>query len=187
MKTRFLMLWMLCLLTLNLWGQSRITEGRVITASDHEPVIGASVKVKDSPTGVITDLEGRFSVSAPPETTLIISFIGYRTCEVKANGQKNLEVKLEEDTQMLETVVVVGYGTAKKSDLTGAVVSANIKDFEKAPNTKPDAKPARNSAGTQHRTVRCGRRIAFHTDSRQEHHLRKHRRTHRVGWNHLHR
>lgn len=135
MKTRFLMLWMLCLLTLNLWGQSRITEGRVITASDHEPVIGASVKVKDSPTGVITDHEGRFSVSAPPETTLIISFIGYRTCEVKANGQKNLEVKLEEDTQMLETVVVVGYGTAKKSDLTGSVVSANIKDFEKAPNT----------------------------------------------------
>lgn len=84
MKTRFLMLWMLCLLTLNLWGQSRITEGRVITASDHEPVIGASVKVKDSPTGVITDLEGRFSVSAPPETTLIISFI--RLPHVRGEG-----------------------------------------------------------------------------------------------------
>ncbi|MDH6341210.1 TonB-linked SusC/RagA family outer membrane protein [Parabacteroides sp. PFB2-12] len=135
MKTRLLMFWTLCLFTLTVWGQGSITEGRVVTASNNEPVIGATVKVKDAPTGVITDLDGFFSVNTQPGATLVISYVGYRTYEVKANGQKNLEIKLEEDTQILETVVVVGYGTAKKSDLTGAVVSANIKDFEKAPNT----------------------------------------------------
>lgn len=135
MKTRFLMLSMLCLVAITAWGQGVVTEGLVKTASNNEPVIGASVLVKGTTTGVITDHDGRFSVSSEPGATLVISYIGYHTCEVIANGQKNLQVQLEEDTQMLETVVVVGYGSAKKSDLTGAVVRANIRDFEKSPNT----------------------------------------------------
>ena len=135
MKIRFLMLSMLCLVAITAWGQGVVTEGLVKTASNNEPVIGASVLVKGTTTGVITDHDGRFSVSSEPGATLVISYIGYHTCEVIANGQKNLQVQLEEDTQMLETVVVVGYGSAKKSDLTGAVVRANIRDFEKSPNT----------------------------------------------------
>src|SRR5690554_553369 len=118
MKTRFFMLSMLCFVAITAWGQGVVTEGLVKTASNNEPVIGASVLVKGTTTGVITDHDGRFSVSSELGATLVISYIGYHTCEVIANGQKNLQVQLEEDTQMLETVVVVvGYGSAKKSDL----------------------------------------------------------------------
>lgn len=66
---------------------------------------------------------------------MVFSFIGYKTQEILVNGKTNIAITLIEDSQLLEEVVVVGYGTMKKSDMTGAVVSANIKDFEKSPNT----------------------------------------------------
>lgn len=80
-----------------------------------EPVIGASVQLKGSAgIGTITDLDGKFTLSVPANGVLQISYIGYKTAEVKVNGQAGLKVTLQEDTETLDEVVVVGYGIQKK-------------------------------------------------------------------------
>lgn len=84
------------------------------------PVIGASVKVKGTNTGVATDFDGKFTLSVNPGSTLVVSYIGYVTKEVKVGNQTSLNIILEEDKKLLDEVVVVGYGTMKKSDISGA-------------------------------------------------------------------
>ena len=96
-----------------------------------EPIIGASVKVQGTNDGAITDLNGSFSVKASSNATLTISYVGYLTQNVKVAGKTNITVVLKEDAQMLNDVVVVGYGTMKKSDITGSVVSVNTEDMMK--------------------------------------------------------
>ena len=107
----------------------------LVTDVEGEPIIGANIKVEGTSAGTITDLEGRFTIDVPDNAVLQVSYIGYISQNVKVNGKRNITIRLIEDTQTLDEVVVVGYGTMKKSDLTGAVISANLKDFEKAPNT----------------------------------------------------
>jgi len=87
------------------------------------PVIGASVVVKGSSNGVATDFNGNFTLNAAPGQTLVVSYIGYVTKEVKVGQQNSYNIFIEEDKQMLNEVVVVGYGTMKKSDISGASVS----------------------------------------------------------------
>ena len=87
------------------------------------PVIGASILVKGTSTGTVTDFDGKFSLQAKPGATLVVSYIGYVTKEVKVGQQNAYNITLEEDKQVLDEVVVVGYGTMKKSDLSGASVS----------------------------------------------------------------
>ena len=90
------------------------------------PVIGASVVEKGVPSnGCITDINGNFSLKANPNATLIISFVGYKTVEIPLKGQRTVKVALQEDSEMLDEVVVVGYGTMRKKDLTGSVVQIN--------------------------------------------------------------
>lgn len=103
-----------------------------ITDATGEPVIGASVFVKGTQTGTITDLDGNFRVDAPKGATLIISFIGYTTQEIVVTG-KAIKVKLAEDTKLLDEVVVVGYATVKKANLTGAVSAVDSKVLEDRP------------------------------------------------------
>lgn len=110
----------------------RTLEG-VVTDESGVPIIGANIKVEGTTTGTITDLDGRFTLDVPENPVLQISYIGYISQNVKVNGKRDITIRLIEDTQTLDEVVVVGYGTMKKSDLTGAVISANLKDFEKAP------------------------------------------------------
>ena len=88
-----------------------------------EPVIGASVKVVGSNTGAATDFNGQFSVNAPSDGQLEISYVGYQTQKVKINGKSNINIVLKEDAQMLSDVLVVGYGTMKKSDISGSVAT----------------------------------------------------------------
>ena len=88
--------------------------------SNGEPLIGATVMLKGSTDGVATDFDGKFTLKAPVGSTIVISYIGYKTQEVKYDGQP-LMVTLAEDTEMLNEVVVVGYGTQKKATMTGAV------------------------------------------------------------------
>lgn len=107
----------------------------VVKDQQGEPIIGASIMEKGSANGTITGLDGSFQLSVSPDAVLQISYIGYVSLEIKATPGKTMPITMNEDTQTLDEVVVVGYGTMKKSDLTGAVVSANLKDFEKAPNT----------------------------------------------------
>ena len=87
------------------------------------PVIGASVLVKGTSTGVATDFDGNFSLNVPSGATLVVSYIGYVTKEIKVGSQNVYNITLEEDKKMLDEVVVVGYGTMKKSDISGASVS----------------------------------------------------------------
>ena len=87
------------------------------------PVIGASVLVKGTSTGTVTDFDGKFSLNVKPGATLVVSYIGYLSKEVKIGSQTDYTIMLEEDKQMLDEVVVVGYGTMKKSDLAGATGS----------------------------------------------------------------
>ena len=90
-----------------------------------EPIIGATVKVQGSNVGAITDFNGNFSVEAPSSATLNISYVGYVPQNIKVNGQNNIKVTLKEDAQMLNDVVVVGYGTMKKSDISGSVATVD--------------------------------------------------------------
>jgi TonB-linked SusC/RagA family outer membrane protein len=87
------------------------------------PIIGANVLEKGTTNGVITGIDGDFSLSVKPGATLVISYLGYTTQEIKVGSQSIINVTLKEDTEMLDEVVVVGYGTMKKSDLSGASVS----------------------------------------------------------------
>ena len=87
------------------------------------PVIGASVVVKGTSNGVATDFDGNFTLNVSQGQTLVISYIVYLTKEVKIDGRSHYDITLEEDKKMLDEVVVVGYGTMKKSDISGASVS----------------------------------------------------------------
>ena len=97
----------------------------IVKDTNGEPIIGANVTVKGQSIGTITDIDGRFVLDAPKNAVLQITYIGYVSQEVKVSGNKELNIILKEDTETLDEVVVVGYGTAKKSDLTGA--TAQIK------------------------------------------------------------
>ena len=100
------------------------------------PVIGASVVEKgNSSNGTITDMDGNFSLSVQPGTVLVVSYIGYKTQEVTATVGKAINVTLQEDNEMLDEVVVVGFGTQKKVNLTGSVGIATAKEIESRPVT----------------------------------------------------
>lgn len=86
-----------------------------------EPVIGASILEKGTTNGTITDFDGNFTLNVAPGATLVISYIGYKNQEMKVIPGKSLNIILQEDTETLEEVVVVGYGVQKKSDVTGSV------------------------------------------------------------------
>ncbi len=102
--------------------QTKTVSGTVVDQTGM-PVIGANVLEKGTTNGMITDLDGNFSIKVNSNATLVISFIGYVTQEIKVAGKTNFQVTLKEDSETLDEVVVVGYGTMKKSDLSGASVS----------------------------------------------------------------
>ena len=124
MVKRFIMV-TLALLTIGVqaFAQNAVT-GKVVDAKG-EPVVGAGVQIKGTTVGVVTDLDGNFSLKAADKATLVISSIGYKTAEVAVGNRNNLKVVLEEDTLFLDDVVVVGYGTARKRDVSGAIQSVN--------------------------------------------------------------
>jgi TonB-linked SusC/RagA family outer membrane protein len=107
--------------------EQSVQQGAKITGNivDEEglPLISASVRVKDGTLGTITDMDGNFSLDVPGGVTLIISYVGYRTQEIAADGSRHLAITLVADSELLDEVVVVGYGVVKKSDLTGSVGS----------------------------------------------------------------
>ena len=107
----------------------------IVKDANGEPVIGANVMVKGQSIGTITDIDGRFVLDAPKDAVLQITYIGYVSQEVKVFGKKELNVVLKEDTETLDEVVVVGFGTQKKVNLTGAVGLATAKELESRPVT----------------------------------------------------
>ena len=122
-------LFLLCLFPMGALAQN-VVKGTVNDEAG-EPIIGATVKVKGTNAGSITDFDGKFSVEAASNATLSISYVGYVPQDVKVGGKNNLTIVLREDAQMLNDIVVVGYGTMKKSDITGSVASVNTEDMMK--------------------------------------------------------
>lgn len=119
--------------------QAQNISGTVVDSSN-EPLIGVSVVIKNTANGTITDIDGRYSVTVPDsKSTLVFSYIGYVTKEITVGNSRTINVVMEEDAQTLDEVVVVGYGTMKKRDLTGAVNSIRGESLEKdQPNTLQD-------------------------------------------------
>jgi len=113
------------------------------------PLPGVSVKVKGSGQGVVTNEKGVYSISAPAMGSLTFSFIGYITIEEAINKRNNVSVKLSDDNQQLNEVVVVGYGTQTKKDLTTAVVAISSKDIQNQPITNPLQALQGKAAGVQ--------------------------------------
>ena len=119
MKPTRLLMVMLTLFVATIMQAQQITcKGNIADVSG-EPIIGASVVVKGTSQGTVSDLDGNFTIQANPNTTLVVSYIGYVTQEVKASDK--LKITLKEDSRTLEDVVVVGYGVQKKSVMTAAI------------------------------------------------------------------
>ena len=116
------------MLTLSVSAQNKIT-GRVVDETD-QPAIGANVVIAGTTQGVSTDVDGRYAISAKKGQVLVFSYLGYKNQEVPVNAQTQIDVKLEAETNVMDEVVVVGYGSMKRSDLTGAVASVSSKDVE---------------------------------------------------------
>ena len=145
---RPLALSLMMLLPLTASAQSKVTG--TVTDANGETVIGATVKIKGvKGAGTVTDLDGKFSINAKPGQTLEISYVGYsnKTAKVPANGK--ISIVMTEDTHSLNEVVVVGYGTMKRSDLTGSVSSIDEKAIKQGVNTSMEQAMQGRIAGVQ--------------------------------------
>lgn len=138
-------------------AQNKITISGVVTDKTGETVIGASVRVKGQESkGSITDINGKYQiVDVASNATLIFSYIGMREQEIAVNGRSTINVKMEEDSQLIDEVVVVGYGSAKKRDLTGSIVTVKADEIASKPSTNPLASIQGKVAGVQ--VVNTGR------------------------------
>lgn len=131
-----------------LWAHAQGTVRGVVSDSEG-PIIGATVRVKGAANGTVTDFDGNYAISAAPGQTLQFSYVGYVTKEVKVGNRKTIDVTLETDERLLSEVVVVGYGTMRKSDLTGAVTQVDAKAIEKSVPTSIDQVLQGRAAGVQ--------------------------------------
>lgn len=148
-------LWLCLLLNCLLWHSFAVSaaaapvRGRV-TSEKNEPLIGVNVIIKGTSTGTSTDAEGRFSLNAPDGGgTLIFSFIGYVSKEIEIGNQSEIHVQLAADTKILNEVVVVGYGTQRKSDVTGSLTSISADQFKEQPVNRLDQILQGRASGVQ--------------------------------------
>lgn len=116
------------LMSLNVLAQDIKVQG-IVKDETGEAVIGASVMQKGTTNGAVTDIDGNFSLTVPSKATLLVSYIGFTTQEIAVDGRTQLEITLKEDDQTLNEVVVVGYGTMDKKELTSAISHVGEKDF----------------------------------------------------------
>jgi TonB-linked SusC/RagA family outer membrane protein len=117
----------ICLVSLltvtNVFAQTNAISGVVLDKATNDPLIGVSIAVKGTATGIITDANGAFTLQANSDALLVVSYLGFLTQEIPVNGQTKLTITLAEDTKTLDELVVIGYGTQKRSDITGSVTS----------------------------------------------------------------
>ena len=129
---RMLTLLLLIFCTTNVFAQQKNVRGTVVDASG-DPLIGVNVSVKGMTIGIITDMEGRYQLEVPANATLLFSYIGYRSQEIAVGNQLSINITMQEDTQNIDEVVVVGYGVQKKETVTGAVSTLKGDDLIKTP------------------------------------------------------
>ncbi len=137
MKRKSLLLFLCLFSGLYVFAQNVQVKGKVTDAKSNESLIGVSVIVKGTNIGTQTDLDGNFTISAPGNATLLFTYLGFVNQEIALNGRTSVVVKLAPSEQLLEQVVVIGYGTQRKRDLTGSITSVKGADIEKLPNTNP--------------------------------------------------
>ncbi len=135
MKKSILSAILLFILAVAAQAQNLTVHGTVLSATDDEPLIGASVLCEATKAAVATDIDGNFTISVPEGSTLKVSYIGFITKTV--NAESNMTIRLEEDSELLDEVVVVGYQTVRKADLTGAVSVVSTESLETSSDTDP--------------------------------------------------
>ena len=131
-------------------AQQTIKVSGQVVDQDGEPLIGATVKVKGSQTGVVTDYDGNFQLDVPSNATLVVSYVGYKDREIAVRGRAIIEqIQLDSDAQVLDQVVVVGYGTQKKADLTGSVAVVNADELKRVSHSNISSMLEGKVAGVQ--------------------------------------
>jgi TonB-linked SusC/RagA family outer membrane protein len=136
-KMKFTKLFVFCLLSLlfSVYGQSQdVTISGKVVDENGLPIPGATILIKGTSNAAITDLDGNYQIKAASSGTLVFSYIGYTSAQEAVKGKKSINVKMKPSMESLDEVVVVGYGTQKKSVNTGAISSVKAKDLEKIPN-----------------------------------------------------
>lgn len=118
-----LLFFFMAFISVQVYAQDIKISGTVISGSDNYPIIGANILVKGTTIGTITDVDGNFSFEAPKGSTLVVSYIGYQSQEMQVSGNAPIKIVLSEDSEKLDEVVVIGYGSQKKSDMTGGIVA----------------------------------------------------------------
>ncbi len=136
-----------CIIPLLLSAQGLVTG--IVIDSNKEPLVGVSVVVRNSNTGTITNLEGKFAVKASAKDSLIFSYIGYQKITLKATPSVEMTVKMTEDTKNLDEVVVIGYGEQKRKDITGALGEIKVDALSRVPVASIDMALAGRVAGVQ--------------------------------------
>ena len=147
-RVRYIAL-LLTMLPLCALAQNVNVFGTVTDANNGEEVIGATVKVKGATSGTITDFDGKYKISVKPGATLEVTYVGYQPKQVKVTKAGQLDIQISEDVNMLEQVVVVGYGVMKRSDLTGSVASIDEKAIKQGVNTSIEQAMQGRIAGVQ--------------------------------------
>lgn len=135
MKKFILTSLVLLMVTLTMHAEDILVEGTVVSAEDGEPLIGATVLSLETKKGTATDIDGNFTITVPEGSKIKVSYVGYKDFEGVATP--HMEISLHENSEVLDEVVVVGYSTQRKADLTGSVSVVNTKDLETAATTDP--------------------------------------------------
>lgn len=144
------MFWMGCCLHVNAQQVDVLTVSGTVRDVHGEPLVGTTVQVKGSGNGVIADIDGRYILKGvPAQATLVFSYIGMKNLEVPVEGRSEIDVKLVDDTHLLDQVVVIGYGSVKKSDLTGSVASIETDALSEIPANSVDGLLQGRAAGLQ--------------------------------------
>ncbi|MDP9048756.1 MAG: TonB-dependent receptor plug domain-containing protein, partial [Bacteroidota bacterium] len=148
---RSILIFLLTIGTCAVFAQTRQITGKVTPSDDGAAIPGVSVKIKGTTQGTQTDAKGLYNLSAPANATLVFSFIGYEPQEIAVGGSNVINVKLGLNVKSLAEVAVVsiGYGTAKRTDLTGAISSVSAKQIEEVPVTSLDQALQGRAAGVQ--------------------------------------
>jgi len=137
------------LVTLVAVAQERTVSGKVTSEEDGSSIPGVNILEKGTTNGTASDVDGNYTLTVGPQAVLVFSFIGYTPQEVPVGGQSVINVALPPDVTSLSEVVVIGYGEVKKSDLTGAVVVLNERNFNKGFQTSPEQLIQGQIAGVQ--------------------------------------
>ncbi|MDA3881305.1 MAG: carboxypeptidase-like regulatory domain-containing protein, partial [Prolixibacteraceae bacterium] len=138
MKSKLVLLTILFVLSLSLANAQNKTVNGTVTNKNGEPLPGVTVLVKSTTIGTSTDIDGQYSLSVPEQSVLVFSFIGYTPVEIAIENQSTINATLNEDVFSLDEVVAIGYGTQRKSDLTGSVTSIGTESFNEGMISSPE-------------------------------------------------